>query len=159
LPGATSTDRKRDAILAEAQRLGFKLVAPLRKENAHALEESRPGNTQAVRSLFSRNRQFGQTMYGYYCAVAHATIYGLVRSLSSDVEQRPGIRPGFASVGLSSGSEDARNTLGVVGLGYLEAALFQVDLCGWRNEEWHKTTMNFLRMRQALGGTAPPTST
>jgi len=99
-PGAPSTDAKRDALLGEPGRLGFTVVEPSRKGGAHALEKARPGNTRVVRRLFSRNQDFGEMIYGYYCAVAHPTLYGLAHNLNTEVDQRPGVREGFVTVGL-----------------------------------------------------------
>lgn len=150
LPGAPSTDARRDAVIDEARRLGFVVVEPKRRGTAYSLEAARPGNTQAVRRLFSRNQDFGEMIYGYYCAVAHSTIYGLAKNLIADVDQRRGVRQGFVTVGFGSNSGDALNTLSVAGLGYMEGAFRLVELCGWATDDWRKTTKNFIRMRQAL---------
>lgn len=153
LRGAPTMTERRRQILDEAATQGFRRISH-RNQSVVALEKSRPGNTALVGWLFGAHRELGDTMYRYWAAVSHSTLYGLAQSLDRDVAQSRKAVDSLVTVGLATRTDQVAAVIGAVTLAYIEVGQFHRDLFGWHGDDWNRTVVNCLALMKTLSTSA-----
>lgn len=131
-------------IYAEANRFGFQKLT--RKGRPAALEEEMPGGTSLVRELMKGpdGDDWGGTIYSYWSATAHGTLYSILGFLESldeaDVHQ------------LRVSSSDINLVLAGTITGYVRLIDRHRAQLGWIDERWEKLRLGaFASVRNFTG--------
>jgi len=153
--GARACER-RDALFAEAERLGFQTV-PAPPKAPRYLEEMRPGQTELIKNILSvgDDASLGAFVYGLFSAVAHGTTFGLTSSVTADAPNLPRT-PGLTWGAVHTSSLGVVSAVTAVILGTAEAYRRRNKLFGWASQSWNETC---LRAIQAAKRSFPSTET
>ena len=141
-------------LLAEAARLGFQTVRDPRTSIRY-FEETRPGQTEMIKNLFSADgdSSLGAFVYGFFSAVAHGTTFGLTSSVEANPPNAPRT-PGVTWGAVTTRSLDVVHVLAAVILGTREAQGRRNELFGWASQSWNAVATEAIRF---VGRSLPST--
>lgn len=133
--------KRRSALLAEAERLGFQMV-PRPPKAPQFIDEMRPGQTELIERLLSveGDDSLGGFVYGLFSAVAHGTTFGMSSSVTTDAPNPPKT-PGITWGAVYTGSLDVVIALSVVIVGSTEAYRSRNKLFGWASKSWNEVVL------------------
>jgi hypothetical protein len=152
LPGIPShaeahVTARRDGILAEGDRLGFKKVS--KKGQPPALEEERLRNTAAIKRLIDeKDPQLGGLLYGVQSAITHGTLYGLMDALATEAAIQEPMSGELLKAPLAARADRVNSVLAAAAVSYINALMAVYRLHGWRSDEWEAAAMALARAAQ-----------
>ena len=136
--------KRKNGILAEAERLGFKKVP--KKNHPPALEEERASSTGAIKRLVAEDDpDLGGLVYGVYSAVTHATLFGLTNSLAVEAAIEDPMSGDLVKAPMAASADHVNTVLAAVAIGYVNALMAVYPLHGWSSDEWEAAAMTLVR--------------
>ncbi len=152
LSPSEAADRAK-VITGAARSLGFDILQGRRRPHP-MIQEDRPAGAEVFRRLLvdaTGENGLGHTMFAYLSANDHATVYGLMQSMS---EHGPPTPDGRVLGHMSMDSHATTLLLAVVTIGYLRSVQSHRNLMGWTDQAWTKSAQNAVSL--AFGVTQAP---
>lgn len=143
----TRIETRRRSILNEAARQGF----TIKGKKLTAIGEPRLGATETVEHALGDGSDpaLGRVLFGYFSAVSHGTVYGLVQSMDVVRSEEP-LRPD--TIGhLKTDSGAVNSVVAAMVLAYIEVVERERKLFGWQDDQWATAVIRALTaVRRAL---------